>query len=132
MVPIGGVRVNVLEFTIPDALWISANDRHHWADKARRTKQLRHMGWAVARAAQLGQLGTTHVAAFIGYPRNGRADPANAAPSIKALIDGITDAGVWPDDDSTYVIGPTPLRGPKSPPGIHTVRLVLTPQALPF
>ena len=45
----------------------------------------------------------------------------------------MTDAGVWPDDDSTHVIGSTFLRDPKSPtPGHYTVRLVLTPQEVPW
>jgi crossover junction endodeoxyribonuclease RusA len=124
--------VTTLHFEIPDAWWLSANDRRHWADKGKRTKALREMGRLNAIAAELPELSTTHVAAFIGYPRNGRADPANAAPTVKALIDGMVDAGVWPDDDSVHVIGPTFLRGDKAPPGTHTVRLVLTPQEIPW
>lgn len=128
--------MNELTFTIPKGLWLSANQRLHWAPEAKRIKALRHMGYwtSVAnRSADLGPLGPTHVAAFIGYLTGGRADPANAAPTIKALIDGMTDAGVWPDDDSTHVIGPTYLRDPKSPtPGAYTVRLVLTPQDIPW
>lgn len=98
--------MSTVTFTIPAYLWMSANDRMHWAEKARRTKHLRTMG----RFCGISRHATTHVAAFIGYPRNGRADPANAAPTVKALIDGMVDAGVWPDDDSTHVIGPTYLR----------------------
>ncbi len=121
-----------LLFEIPASLWMSANQRLHWAQRAKRTKALRQLGFVVARNARLGTLGTTHVAAFIGYPSGGRADPANASPTIKALIDGAVDAGVWPDDDHLHVIGPTYLRGPKSPPGTHTVRLVLTAQDVPW
>lgn len=124
-----------LIFTIPANLWLSANDRMHWAPKSKRTSALRTMGsLAAMNAGEDGELhDVTHVAAFIGYLHNGKADPANAAPTIKALIDGMTDAGVWEDDDSTHVIGPTYLRGPKSPtPGHYTVRLVLTPQDIPW
>lgn len=122
-----------LTFTIPADLWLSANDRMHWAPKSTRTKWLRTLGRANANTQQIPPRGTTHVAAFIGYLRNGKADPANAAPTVKALIDGMVDAGVWPDDDSTHVIGPTYLRGPKSPtPGAYTVRLVLTDQEVPW
>lgn len=122
--------MSTLHFDIPDAWWLSANDRRHWADKAKRTRALRELGQIMAR--NLGPRGITHVAAFIGYPRAGRADPANAAPTVKALIDGMVDAGVWPDDDSVHVIGPTFLRDDKSPPGTHAVRLVLTPQDIPW
>ena len=126
--------MTTLTFTIPRDLWLSANDRRHWADKARRTKQLRQLGRATAIAAGLrnAHLGGTHVAAFIGYPRNGKADPANAAV-VKPLIDGMTDAGVWDDDDHTHVIGPTYLRDKASgQAGVHTVRLVLTSQEVPW
>ena len=64
-----------LTFIIGDGLWLSANDRLHWADQAKRVKGLRQLGFVTARNAKLGALGTTHVAAFIGYPRAGRADP---------------------------------------------------------
>ena len=122
--------MTALDFTIPDALWLSANDRMHWAEKARRTKALRQIGaWADDLPTGLG---ATHVAAFIGYPRNGKADPANAAPTVKALIDGMVDAGVWPDDDSTHVLGPTYLRDPKTTDGTYSVRLVLTSQEVPW
>lgn len=123
-----------LTFTIPADLWLSANDRMHWAPKARATRGLRMLGLAGSHGLSGDEsIGPCHVAAFIGYPRNGRADPANAAPTVKALIDGLVDAGVWPDDDSTYVIGPTYLRDKASgQAGVHTVRLVLTPQDIPW
>ena len=120
-----------LKFTIPRSLWLTANGRYHWAVKARATRDLRSIGWAESVAADLrhANLGPTHVAAHIGYLRNGTADPCNAAPTVKALIDGMVDAGVWPDDDSIYVVRQSFLRDPKSPtPGHYTVRLTLTPQ----
>lgn len=121
--------MTTLTYTIPSNLWLSLNDRRHWAPSARATAALRILGRAVAAREHVGTPGPCHVAAFIGYPTVGRADPSNAAPTVKALIDGITDAGVWPDDDHTYVIGPTYLRDPATRKrGIHTVRLVLTPQ----
>ncbi len=121
-----------LTFTIPADLWLSANDRMHWAPKAKVTRALRDLGRAQGFHVRTTDQ-PTHVAAFIGYPSNGKADPANSAPTVKALIDGMVDAGVWPDDDSTYVIGPTYLRDPKTGTrGVHTVRLVLTPIEVPF
>lgn len=124
-----------LTFTIGADLWLSANDRMHWAPKSTRVKSLRSLGWATACAAGLrnADLGTTHVAAFIGYPKAGRADPSNAADTVKPLIDGMTDAGVWADDDDLHVVGPTFLRDKTSgQPGVHIVRLVLTSQEVPF
>jgi crossover junction endodeoxyribonuclease RusA len=129
----GGVVSTTLVFVIPADHWLSANQRMHWAPKAKRTAALRDMGDVMAHVHKVPQQGTTHVAAFIGYLKAGRADPSNAAPTVKALIDGLVDAGVWADDDSTHVIGPTYLRDPKSStPGHYTVRLVLTPQTIPW
>lgn len=120
-----------LTFDIPKTLWLSLNQRLHWAEKSRRTKALRSLGYATAGST--GRHGTSHVAAFIGYPRAGKADPANSAPTIKALVDGLVDAGVWADDDSTQVIGPTYLRDPSSgQAGVYRVRLVITEQEVPW
>lgn len=119
-----------LSFTIPRALWLTANGRYHWADKARRTRTLRAL--AKAEASNHDAMATVHVAAYIGYLTGGRADPANAAV-VKPLIDGLVDGGLLVDDDHTHVIGPTFLRDPKSPtPGAYTVRLVLSPAAAPW
>ena len=119
---------DLLEFDIPDGLWMSANDRTHWAEKARRTRDVRRL--ARIKAGGHGPAPTpVLVTAVIGYPRAGTADPGNAAPTVKAILDGLTDAGVWPDDDSRHVIGPLYRRGPNTGVrGLHRVRLVLTAQ----
>ncbi len=93
-----GGRGMIDRIEVPKSLWISANDRMHWAQKSKRTKALRQQAKEFALEHGIRDLGTTHVAAFIGYPRGGKADPANAAPTVKALIDGFVDAGAWPDE----------------------------------
>lgn len=121
-----------LTFTIPADMWLSSNQRPHYMVKAKRTAWLRALGRRITLIEDLPSFDVVHVAAFIGFQTNGKADASNAHPTVKALIDGMTDAGVWEDDDSTHVIGPTYLRDPKSPtPGHYTVRLVLTPQTIP-
>lgn len=50
----------------------------------------------------------------------------------RILADGMVDAGVWPDDDSTHVLGPTYMRDPKTDDGNHRVRLVLASQEVPW
>ena len=48
-------------------------------------------------------------------------------------MDGLTDAGIWEDDDSEHVVVVTFQRDPKKAPAkTHTLRLVLTDQAVPF
>lgn len=110
---------------IPAAVWMTSNGRYHWADRARRTRVLRAMAAAQCRRHHIHADGPVRVVAQIGY-RNGRADPANGYPTIKALIDGMTDADVWPDDDSEHVIGPDMRRATEPPPrGYHTVTITL-------
>lgn len=39
----------------------------------------------------------------IPVPGNRTRDPHNWTPTLKAVVDGITRAGVWPDDNATWV-----------------------------
>ena len=34
---------------------------------------------------------------------NTRRDPHNWAPTVKAILDGMVDAGIWPDDNDQWV-----------------------------
>lgn len=123
-------RVSELILTIPRAWWWSANARLHWAEKARRTRHVRiAAAWEARRAGITGHRRVT-VAAHIGYPRAGRADPSNAAPVVKAALDGLTDAGVWPDDDSEHVVSVAYRRDvPSGHAGEWRLRLVITEEA---
>lgn len=106
--------------------WLTANGRYHWAKKAERTRSLRFQASVAGELCHEHYTRPVHVTAHIGYPTNGKADPANAAPTVKALIDGLVDAGVFVDDDHTHLIGPDYRRDTvKAPRGFHTVRLVI-------
>lgn len=116
---------------VPERLWMSANDRMHWAQKAKRTKALRAIAFGQARKFQ--PMRVAHCAAFVAYPRAGRADPANSSPVVKALIDGCVDAALIPDDDHHHLIGPDYRRDPNTGVrGLHRVRLVFTDQETGF
>ena len=118
---------------IPESEWISANMRPHWAAKARRSAALRQRGFWAAKRAKVERYQCLHVTAFVQYATAGRADPANAGPAVKALIDGLVDAGVLPDDDSAHLVGPDFRREPgRCQRGWHRVRLVLTDQEVTF
>lgn len=125
--------VQELTITIPHREWISANGKYHWGDRATRVKRLRRRGRLEARRNGILPVHPVLVVALIQYATSGRADPANAAPTVKALIDGLTDAGVWPDDDSSHVIGPMFKRAAgKCQKGTHVINLQLIPQEVPF
>lgn len=50
------------------------------------------------------------VTVFFGTDRpNQRRDPMNWYPTVKALVDGLTDARFWPDDDASYVLIAQPV-----------------------
>lgn len=86
---------------------LSLNDRMHWARKAELTRHWRNAAHIAARS-QLRPAQRPQPPSFVqvAFPvtTNRRRDPHNAAPTIKATIDGLTDAGVWRDDSSEYVI----------------------------
>lgn len=118
---------------VPQNEWLSANGRMHWAEKARRTRALRTRAAYTARNKHVEHVEVAHVTAFVRYPGTGRADPGNASPTIKACIDGLTDAGVWEDDDHRHLIGPDYRRDTgKARKGWHRVRLVITEQEVEF
>lgn len=110
------------------AIWLTANQRLHWSTRMRRTRMLRAYAASEARIHGLAgsRLCPSVVTAVIGYPTKGRADPANAEPTVKAIIDGLVDARVWDDDDHTHLPIVAFTRDPqKSPKGTHTVTLII-------
>lgn len=122
-----------LLLTIPHALWMSSNDRMHPMAKAKRTRAVRELAQVEARNARLPHLPQVHIAIYVGYPSRRKADPPNAWPTVKAAIDGIVDSGALVDDSSEFVYCHSFWRErTRSPQGTHTLRLVLTDQALPF
>jgi Holliday junction resolvase RusA-like endonuclease len=80
------------------------NDRMHWARKAGITSKWRQAGHMYARRQGVKGLAPSNVKVTfeVSDPRR-RRDPMNAVPTVKALIDGLVDAGVWPDDNQDWV-----------------------------
>jgi crossover junction endodeoxyribonuclease RusA len=102
----------------PDpAARLNANDSRGQSRIAaiRHTKQVR--AWREAgrlcafngrRRPRIPNLATVTV--FFGTDRpNQRRDPMNWYPTVKALVDGLTDARFWPDDDASYVLIAQPV-----------------------
>ena len=99
---------DTLTLTIPTSEWLSSNQRLHWAQKARRTRSIRTrafmLGLAAIRAGHVtAHTRKTHVHVLVAYPTARKADPPNSYPSVKAAIDGLVDAGIFPDDNSDHV-----------------------------
>lgn len=103
-----------LAFRQPAPL-LSMNDRDHWRTRARYTKLWRAAAcgsllgapidggrsrWA-GPTPMLFPAAVVHVTLPVADSR--RRDPHNYYPTIKAIVDGLVDAGLWPDDTPDYV-----------------------------
>lgn len=88
---------------------LTANQRLHWAQKARLTKQVRRDTYLLVRA--LGLNTTDRITVGLEYyPRDHRRrDPSNLMPTQKAAVDGLVDAGLVPDDCPPYVTERMPI-----------------------
>jgi crossover junction endodeoxyribonuclease RusA len=107
-----------MTLALPRASVINANHRLHYMAKARKTREIRNLaGWA-ARAQLEPVEGRVRVLCVYQWPDNRRRDAENLAPTSKACIDGLRDAGIFPDDDRRYVVGVDNRQGEKSPTGL--------------
>lgn len=89
-----------------------------WQPRHRLTKTWRHAAqvWALA-ALRRGDLVAIDgpvriVAAVCRDTTRGRSDASNRQPTVKAVIDGLVDAGVFPDDSDRWVKALTIVAGP--------------------
>lgn len=113
-----------ITLTVPRSEWLTANGRYHWANRARATRALRWRAHTTARSQGMRPMGPSRVTVAVAYPTAARADPDNAAPTVKAIIDGLVDAGVWPDDNSRWRTHTDYTRAPrKAPRGTHTITI---------
>lgn len=86
---------------------LSANDRQHWRVRAQSIAAVRREGNMEARA-QWGPPkpgpGSFPITVVVEEtaPRV-KPDAAQSAPHVKALVDGICDAGVLPGDDGKVI-----------------------------
>lgn len=116
--------VYVLTIPAPDA-WMNANDRHHWAKKAKLTRKWREAAAWAARRADLPRFeNRVHVTVFIHKTHGRSYDASNWAPTGKAAVDGLRDAGVLIDDSNRYVIGPDMRAGARATEGAY-MRLLI-------
>ncbi|MGP9622220.1 hypothetical protein ACT3S7_04465 [Corynebacterium sp. AOP34-AQ2-28] len=98
-----------LSFTKPP---LTMNDRRGWRTTARITKELRREAWIRAKATRIGR--QDHITVTLHYqaPDRRRRDAGNLMPTHKALIDGLVDAGIIPDDTPQYVNEKMPIIHP--------------------
>lgn len=97
----------ILEITLDQRQdWINANKRYHWAKRAELTRYWREVANLAARSAVVAPLERAHVTLTFHRADKREFDPSNLAPTSKACLDGLVDAGVVPDDSRRFVVGP--------------------------
>ena len=85
---------------------INANDRLHWAQKAKITAHLRSMALQKCQGVNIPPYSKKRPCGLlvtIYAPTKRRLDPPNFNPTIKALVDGMTEAGIWTDDNHEII-----------------------------
>nr|DAX45680.1 MAG TPA: Endodeoxyribonuclease RusA [Caudoviricetes sp.] len=77
----------------------------HWRTRQKSSKYWRRVGRnASENLPEMRPPVECHV--YIYRARSGRYDPGNYYPTAKAILDGIVDTGILPDDSHEYLDGP--------------------------
>ncbi len=93
---------------------LSANTRHHWSVNREVARTWRHLATTAARTQGIPTIQRGRVVVTFHKATARRYDPGNLAPVSKAIVDGLVDAGVFPDDSHEYVVGPDHRAGEKT------------------
>ncbi|MFT4471421.1 hypothetical protein ACMX2H_16075 [Arthrobacter sulfonylureivorans] len=124
------IRINV-EPLLWQQFRISSNDRYPTV-RTKRGGQVqpelvkRIKFWrARAHAAAMNVPGVERgrVVVYYRFPTNHRREVSNLQPTSKAILDGLVDAGVFPDDNDKHVMGPDNRREPVNGPQQVIVRV---------
>jgi crossover junction endodeoxyribonuclease RusA len=94
-----------IRYPTPGRIWSTNDDRTmHWAVRSRLVREWRDTTAIIARMQKVQPQGPSIVTIDLRFSRNGRRDPMNyVGTCLKAAIDGLVDAGVWPDDTPDWV-----------------------------
>lgn len=114
--------LHVIEFSIATSDVISANGREHHMTKARKTRTVRLMAMLEATKLTFQRptplIDKAHVTVSIGWqPLKRKRDADNLAPTVKAAIDGMVDAGIFEDDNDEHRLSTKYTTYPRSEAG---------------
>ena len=88
---------------------VSANDNLHYRVKSEIIKHLRTIGLKYGQQLEVkypfDEKTNCYVRIIVHPPSNRRMDPPNWYPTVKPIIDGMTDANIWTDDNSHVIKG---------------------------
>lgn len=86
----------------------------HWSWRAKRAKDYRLCAMVAAKNLNIPPQSPATVEVELPFDRaSSRRDPSNYLPAVKAIVDGLVDAGLWVDDTAEYVsvAEPTLVKG---------------------
>jgi len=110
---------------------LSLNDRDIWQVRMGKTRPWRKAAAALARNAKIPRCFRVTIELFFVPPDNRARDPLNLVATLKAIEDGIVDAGVIPDDRGAWHISVMPVITAKGPlrPGGNRFWVIVTAHA---
>ena len=109
--------MTVVEITQPGP-WVAINDRHHFAVRNARTQAWRRAAQVYAKAQHAQPVeGAVEVRAVIHKATRVHYDLDGVAATVKACVDGLRDAGIIPEDDTSVVARFVMEPGPVGKPG---------------
>lgn len=97
------MKTTTLRFPIPREIILNSNQVVFRRVKGLRVKTLRQMGEALGLAINENKFDKYTVDVIVYPPSKRRLDPPNLYPTVKPLIDGLTDANLWEDDDHEHM-----------------------------
>jgi crossover junction endodeoxyribonuclease RusA len=114
----------------PPCVFLNANDSLHFQAKGKRVKKWRETAQAAVNALfEPHRYERAHVVCAIRFPDNKRRDVGNWYPTAKAIVDGLVDANLLPDDNDRHLTGPDMRR--EYPNGPARVTVTITPLEQP-
>lgn len=92
-----------LTFEITRKMLLNANALNgmHYQTKGNKARLLRSLGSEVGNEHKGTHFSKFEIEVEVFSPTRRRLDPPNLYPTVKHLIDGLTDSGLWDDDDYT-------------------------------
>lgn len=110
-------------FDIPAEQWSATDTLQTESIRARRRAWIRRMAkaeWRLAKKTKQAWKVERFVALIgVAYPRMNDVVPSRAAETVKPIIDGGTDARLWPDDDAYHRCSTIYFQMPEPAPRDH-------------
>lgn len=111
---------------------ISSNDRLCPHVKAELTAHLRKLSTEIAlqtyeksKRTRFSENRPCYIGVVVCPPTKRRMDAPNWYPTVKALIDGLTDAEVFEDDNNKVITSMTFIPGPKTENKKYRIEIVI-------